>query len=107
MRYPIRSVIFKPFLRLGITDEDWGLSIIFAVAVFFVLMLLDFKTSLPLPLIGGILTLAALVAVFRFIRDGKPNRWLEHQLETFGRSKTKAAVNNDHYRQTWLKSHED
>ncbi len=104
MRYPIRSVIFKPFLRLGLTDEDWGISIIGAVAVFFILMLLDFQTAIPVPFISGIVMLAILAASFRYIRDGKPNRWLEHQLESFGRSKTKGTPVNQTYQSAWIRS---
>lgn len=107
MRYPIRSVIFKPFLRLGLTDEDWGISIIGAVAVFFLLMLLDLQTAVPVPFISGIVTLAILAGGFRFIGDGKPSRWLEHQLESFGRSKTKGSPINQTYESTWIHSEDN
>lgn len=53
---PIRSQLYLPVLRFGITDEDWGVVILASIAGYAIPFLLGWKIySIPAELIGWLL----------------------------------------------------
>lgn len=103
MKYPIRSLLFLPLLRFGLKDEDWAVTILLTIIVAFVFMLFDVNTSIPLPLIGPLLAFAISVGIMRYLRNGKPPNWLQHNLQALMQGKTSKPPQIGTYQETWIK----
>lgn len=80
---PIRSQLYLPILRFGITDEDWGFVILAGVigyAAPFALRLEFFH--LPVELIGWLLTMGLSVLALNLIRSKSRPGWLRHTIQS-------------------------
>ena len=79
---PIRSQLYLPILRFGITDEDWGFVILAGVigyAAPFALRLEFFH--LPVELIGWLVTVGISVLALNLIRRKSRPGWLRHAIQ--------------------------
>lgn len=87
---PIRSQLYLPVLRFGITDEDWGFVILAGVAGYAVPFLLDWKVwRLPVELIGWVLMMGLAVAALNVIRRQSRPGWLKFTLRARLRGKVR------------------
>lgn len=100
--YPIRASIYKTLLRMGLTNEDWGIAIAISTAIYVVLMVLDvsipFVPWIPLPILAAIGTLVLLTAGLWHMRNRKPPNWLQHKLKLMAEGDTITGVNNQTFR---------
>ena len=80
---PIRSQLYLPILRFGITDEDWGFVILAGVigyAAPFAIRLEVFH--LPVELIGWLITMGLSVMTLNVIRRKSRPGWLKHTIQS-------------------------
>jgi len=87
---PIRSQLYLPILRFGITDEDWGLVILAGVigyAAPFALGLEFFH--LPAEFIGWLVTMGLSVLALNVIRRKSRPGWLKHTIQSRLRGTTR------------------
>lgn len=80
---PIRSQLYLPILRFGITDEDWGFVIlagVFGYAAPFALGLKFFH--LPAELIGWLITMGLSVLALNIVRRKSRPGWLKHTIQS-------------------------
>ena len=76
---PVRSQIYLPVLRFGITDEDWGFVIVAALAGYTVPFLLGLKVgNVPLELVGWLVAMSLAVLALNLIRRKSRPAWLRH-----------------------------
>jgi hypothetical protein len=79
---PVRSHIYLPVLRFGITDEDWGLVILTSVLGYAVPFLLGLRVGgVPVEMIGWLVAMALSIAALNVIRRKNRPAWLRHSLE--------------------------
>lgn len=79
---PVRSQIYLPVLRFGITDEDWGFVIVAGVLGYAIPMLLGLKAGgLPMEMVSWLLTMGISIAVLNLIRRKSRLSWLKHVLQ--------------------------
>jgi hypothetical protein len=79
---PIRSQIYLPALRFGITDEDWGFVIIASVLGYAIPLFFGLKVSgVPLELIGWLLTMSLSVITLNITRRKSRPSWLWHLIQ--------------------------
>jgi hypothetical protein len=101
-RYPIRSLLFLPLLRMGLKDEDWAIVLLASIVLLVILSVFEFNTAVPVPLVGAFVAFAAMVGVMRYLRDGKPPNWLQHNLQYLSRKALKPTAPGT-YQEIWLK----
>jgi hypothetical protein len=66
---PIRSQLYLPVLRFGITDEDWSVVILASIAGHAIPFLLGWKIyAIPAELIGWLLLMGLSVLTLNLIR---------------------------------------
>jgi hypothetical protein len=87
---PIRSQLYLPILRFGITDEDWGFVILagvigYAAPFAFRLEILH----LPVELIGWLITMGLSVLALNLIRRKSRPGWLKHIIQSRLRGTTR------------------
>jgi hypothetical protein len=76
---PIRSQIYLPVLRFGITDEDWGFVIVAAVAGYGIPFLFGMKIgSVPLEMVGWVVAAGLTILVLNIVRRKSRPAWLRH-----------------------------
>jgi hypothetical protein len=76
---PIRSQLYLPVLRFGITDEDWGLVILASVIGYGIPFLLGWKIyAIPAELIGWLIAMGCSVLILNLIRSKSRPGWLKH-----------------------------
>ncbi len=100
---PIRSQIYLPVLRFGITDEDWGFVILASVAGYAVPFLLGLKIyRIPAELVGWLITMGLSVLTLNLIRKQSRPGWLRHtvQARLQGRARRRWVCDEPHSR--WL-----
>jgi hypothetical protein len=79
---PIRSQLYLPVLRFGITDEDWGVVILASSAGYAIPFLLGWKIyAIPAELIGWLLLMGLSVLTLNLIRRKSRPGWLKHTLQ--------------------------
>src|SRR5262245_46506489 len=79
---PMRSQIYLPVLRFGITDEDWGVVILASVLGYAIPFLFGMKASgIPLEMIGWLVTMALSVLALNVLRRRSRPRRLKHVLQ--------------------------
>lgn len=79
---PIRSQIYLPVLRFGITDEDWAWVIVAAVAGYAAPFLLGLKLSaIPLEMIGWVMAAGVTILALNLLRRQNRPAWLRHTLQ--------------------------
>jgi hypothetical protein len=79
---PIRSQLYLPVLRFGITDEDWSVVILASIAGHAIPFLLGWKIyAIPAELIGWLLLMGLSVLTLNLIRRKSRPGWLKHTLQ--------------------------
>lgn len=79
---PIRSQIYLPVLRFGITDEDWGFVIVAAILGYAVPFLFGMKIgSIPLEIVSWIVTTGLTILILNIIRRKSRPAWLRHVIQ--------------------------
>lgn len=104
---PIRSQIYLPVLRFGITDEDWGFVIVAAVAGYAVPFLLGMKVgNVPLEIVGWILAAGLTILALNIIRRKSRPAWLRHVIQAKLQGRVSWRRLPDDVARAWLKSEE-
>lgn len=76
---PIRSQIYLPVLRFGITDEDWGVVILTSILGYAVPFLLGLKiNNVPLELVGWLVMMGLSIGMLNLLRRKNRPAWLQH-----------------------------
>lgn len=79
---PVRSQIYLPVLRFGITDEDWGLVIVASILGYAIPLLFGLKIAgIPLELLGWLITMSLSAIVLNIIRRKSRPAWLWHVIQ--------------------------
>ena len=79
---PVRSQIYLPVLRFGITDEDWGFVIVAAIFGYAIPFLFGMKVgSVPLEMVGWIITMGLTILTLNIIRRKSRPAWLQHVIQ--------------------------
>lgn len=79
---PVRSQIYLPVLRFGITDEDWGVVILASILGYAVPFLLGWKiNNIPLELVGWLVVMGLSIGVLNLMRRKNRPAWLRHVLQ--------------------------
>ena len=77
---PVRSQIFLPLLRFGITDEDWGAVILSGVLGYCLPFALDLQFGgLPLELPSAVLSAGGGALFLSWLRRRSRPGWLRHK----------------------------
>ncbi|MGE0116183.1 MAG: hypothetical protein AB7T07_15035 [Steroidobacteraceae bacterium] len=76
---PIRSQIYLPVLRFGITDEDWGFVIVAAILGYAIPFVFGMKIgNVPLEIVGWIVATGLTIFTLNIIRRKSRPAWLRH-----------------------------
>ena len=79
---PVRSQIYLPVLRFGITDEDWGVVVLASILGYAVPFLLGWKiNNVPLELVGWLIVMGLSIGVLNLVRRKNRPAWLRHVLQ--------------------------
>ena len=79
---PVRSQIYLPVLRFGITDEDWGVVILASILGYAVPFLMGWKfNNIPLELVGWLIVMGVSIGVLNLVRRKSRAAWLRHVLQ--------------------------
>ncbi|MFN0120768.1 MAG: hypothetical protein ACKV2V_09730 [Blastocatellia bacterium] len=79
---PIRSQLYLPILRFGITDEDWAGVILASLLGYTVPFLLGLKLyGLPVELISWIVLMGLSIATLNLTRRKNRPGWVKHALQ--------------------------
>lgn len=79
---PMRSQIYLPVLRFGITDEDWGLVILASVLGYAIPFLFGLKVAgIPLEMIGWLVMMALSIVALNVIRRKNRQYWMKYILQ--------------------------
>lgn len=104
---PIRSQIYLPVLRFGITDEDWGFVIIAAILGYAVPFLFGMKIgNVPLEIVGWIVTTGLTILILNIIRRKSRPAWLRHVIQARLQGEMSRRRLPGDAACTWLKSEE-
>jgi hypothetical protein len=79
---PIRSQIYLPVLRFGITDEDWGFVILASVAGYAVPFMTGWSFyRIPAELVGWVATMGLSILALNVIRKQSRPGWLKSTIQ--------------------------
>ena len=79
---PVRSQIYLPVLRFGITDEDWGFVILASIFGYAVPFMLGWKyQQVPLELAGWLVMMGGSILALNLLRRHNRPAWLKHVLQ--------------------------
>jgi hypothetical protein len=85
----MRERIYLPVVRFGVPHTDWKYVLAVTLAGFVLPFLLGVKIyGVPAPMLTGVLSLAASVGFFNFVRLGRRPYWLQHTLRALWTSPT-------------------
>lgn len=100
---PIRSQIYLPVLRFGITDEDWGIVMLASVLGYGVPFFFNIKIyQLPVELLGWLITMGVSILLLNLIRRKQRPSWLKHTLRWYLRQRVQRRWLPDEYHATWI-----
>jgi hypothetical protein len=78
----VRSQIYLPVLRFGITDQDWAYVLLAGSLGYSVPFLLGLQLyGIPLELWVGIIASLFSVAALNMVRVGRRPQWLKHVIQ--------------------------
>jgi hypothetical protein len=78
----MRSQIYLPVLRFGITDEDWGVVILASVLGYAIPFLFGLSLGgLPLEMVGWLVAMALSILTLNVLRRRSRPCWLKHVLQ--------------------------
>lgn len=101
---PIRSQLYLPVLRFGITDEDWGFVILASVAGYAIPFLLGWKIfRVPAELIGWLVMMGISVLLLNLMRRKNRAGWLKHSWQAWRCGRLSRRWSPDEMGGNWLK----
>lgn len=106
---PIRSQIYLPVLRFGITDEDWGIVLLASMLGYAVPFFLNIRVyHLPMELLGWLITMGVSILLLNLIRRKQRPSWLKHTFQWYLRKRVQRRWLPDEFHLDWLcaKPHE-
>jgi hypothetical protein len=78
----MRSQIYLPALRFGITDEDWGVVILASVAGYAIPFMFGMKLAgIPLEMVGWLAMMLLSAGALNVLRRKSRPGWLKHTLQ--------------------------
>lgn len=102
---PIRSQIYLPILRFGITDEDWGFVLLASVLGYAVPFLLNVRIyHLPAELLGWLITMGLSILILNLLRRRNRPGWLKHTMQWRIRGSVRRRWVPDEFHSAWLLS---
>ena len=102
---PIRSQIYLPVLRFGITDEDWGIVLLASVVGYAVPFFLNLRVyHLPLELLGWLITMGVSILILNLIRRKQRPSWLRHTFQWYLRKRTQRRWSPHEFHPDWLRT---
>ena len=102
---PMRSQIYLPVLRFGITDEDWGLVILASVLGYAIPFLFGLRAGgVPLEMIGWLVAMALSIVTLNLLRRKSRPLWLKHALRAKLQGRTNRRRLPGDPIQVWLKA---
>ena len=106
MQYrPIRSQIYLPVLRFGITDEDWGIVLLASMLGYAVPFFLNIRVyHLPMELLGWLITMGVSILILNLIRRKQRPSWLKHTFQWYLRKRVQRRWLPDEFHPDWLRS---
>ena len=105
---PVRSQIYLPVLRFGLTDEDWGIVIAAGILGYAVPFLFGMKIgNVPLELVGWIVTVGLSIFILNILRRNNRPGWLRHALQARMRSPVSRRRLPCDRTQRWLKEDQE
>src|SRR5262249_20144408 len=79
---PLRSQIYLPVLRFGITDEDWGIVIAAGILGYAIPFLFGMKIGIvPLEMVSWIVAIGLSIFILNIPRRKSRPYWLKHVLQ--------------------------
>ena len=105
---PIRSQIYLPVVRFGVTDADWKFVIFITLLCYSIPFLFNMKLMrFPLEIWTCVIGLVGSVAFFNFVRIGRRPFWLQHQVVALTTaSRHRHALPTDQKERPWLLPYE-
>lgn len=101
---PIRSQLYLPILRFGITDEDWGFVIGASLIGYAVPFLLGLRVyGIPAELIGWLVLMGLSVLCLNLIRRQSRPGWLRHTIQARLRGSTSRRWLPHEWQRAWLR----
>lgn len=105
---PVRSQIYLPVLRFGITDEDWGFVIVAAIFGYAIPFLFGLKVgSVPLEMVGWIITMGLTILTLNIIRRKSRPAWLRHVIQAKVQGEISRRKLPGENAPTWLKQNQE
>ncbi|MBS1808778.1 MAG: hypothetical protein JST84_11345 [Acidobacteria bacterium] len=102
---PIRSQIYLPVLRFGITDEDWGIVLLASVLGYAVPFFLNLRVyHLPLELLGWLICMGFSILILNLIRRKQRPSWLLHIFQWYARKRIQRRWWPHEFQPDWLRS---
>jgi len=78
----VRSQIYLPVLRFGITDEDWGIVIAAGILGYAIPFLFGMKIgNVPLEMVGWVVMAGLSIFIMNILRRKSRPYWLKHTLQ--------------------------
>ncbi len=85
---PIRSQLYLPILRFGITDDDWGIVIFASLTGYTAPFALGLELyHLPAELIGWVVMMGMSILALNIVRRKSRPGWMKHTLRARLRGK--------------------
>ena len=104
---PIRSQIYLPVLRFGITDEDWGIVLLASMLGYAVPFFLNIRVyHLPMELLGWLITMGVSILILNLIRRKQRPSWLKHTFQWYLRKRVQRRWLPDEFHPDWLLTQE-
>ena len=104
---PIRSQIYLPVLRFGITDEDWGIVLLASMLGYAVPFFLNIRVyHLPMELLGWLITMGVSILTLNLIRRKQRPSWLKHTFQWYLRKRVQRRWLPDEFHPDWLRTQE-
>jgi hypothetical protein len=79
---PVRSQIYLPVFRFGITDEDWAFVIVAGILGYAIPFMFGMKIGdVPFEMVGWLLTMGLSIFILNIIRRQSRPAWLRHVIQ--------------------------
>lgn len=102
---PIRSQIYLPVLRFGITDEDWGLVLLAGVLGYAVPFFLNLRVyQLPVELLGWLICMGISILILNLVRRKQRPSWLQHTGQWYLRKRVQRRWRPDEFHSDWVRT---
>lgn len=101
---PIRSQIYLPVLRFGITDEDWGIVLLASVLGYAVPFFFNLRVyHIPMELLGWLIAMGVSILILNLIRRKQRPSWLKHTFQGYLRKRIQRRWWPHEFHPDWLR----